>query len=187
MDEAEENVSLVAPDEAENVEKDDNDSVETYESAIDSEEQIKYGETTASLDKDQNFIEVDLNLPTEPKSQEEIPELEEQVTESNDNNEMPQGSSSEIVTTDVLLIKDQSFDEPMEQESLDKTTDPASLNETIGFIEKSINISQINVSLNNDDSNDAFNALKVMSTIIKLNIILLNLSSCVCRNLKKMH
>lgn len=172
MDEAEENVSLVAPDEAENVEKDDNDSVETYESAIDSEEQIKYGETTSSLDKDQNFIQVDLNLPMEPKSEGEIPELEEQVTESNDNNDMPQGSSSEIVTTDVLLIKDQSFEEPMEQESSDKTIDePASLNETIGFVEKSINISQINVSLNNDDSNDAFNALKVMCTIIILIII----------------
>ena len=172
MDETEVNVSLVAPDEAEKVEKDDNDSVETFESALDSEEQIKYGETTASLDKDQNFIEVELNLPIEPKSVDEIPE--EQVLEANDNIEMQQGSSSEIVTTDVLLIKDQSFDEPMEQDSSDKVTDiePASLNETLNFTEKSINISQINVSLNNDDSNDAFNALKVMSTTITFNFIL---------------
>lgn len=170
MDEAEENVSLVAPIEAENVEKDDNESVETFESALENEEQNKYGETTGSVDKDQNFIEVALNLPIEPKSEEEIPELEEQVTASIDNNEMPQGSSSEIVTTDVLLIKDPSFEESMEQESSEKATDneTASLNETVGFIEKSINISQINVSLNNDDSNDAFNALKVMCIIIKI-------------------
>lgn len=170
MDEAEENVSLVAPIEAENVEKDDNDSVETFESALDNEEQNKYGETSASVDKDQNFIEVALNLPIESKSEEEIPELEEQVTASSDNNEMHQSSSSEIVTTDVLLIKDQSLDEPMEQESSEKATDieTASLNVTVGFIEKSINISQINVLLNNDDSNDAFNALKVMHTTIKI-------------------
>lgn len=172
MDETEVNASLVAPDEAEKVEKDDNDSVETFESAIDNEEQNKYGETTASLDKDQNFIEEDLNLTNEPKPVEEVPDkLEEQVTATNDDNEMPEASSSEIVTTDVLLIKDQSFDEPMEQESSDKT----SPNETINFTEKSIHISQINVSLNNDDSNDAFNALKVMCTtiVIKMSYLML--------------
>ena len=154
MDESEENVPLVAPDEAEK--DDNNDSVETFESAIDNE-------SLASPDKDQNFIEVNLDMPIEPKSQEEIQDkLEEQVNEVNDNNGIPACSSSQVIATDVLEIKEQSFEEPMELDSSDKATE--SMNETIGFTEKSINISQINVSLNNDDSNDAFNALKVIFT-----------------------
>lgn len=98
-------------------------------------------------------------------SSEHLVESTELVDVSQQDVSMPETSESLNEPVDQT-IEQVNFENPAY--SLDDTVQTTpdldetaqSVNDTLNFTEKSINISQINVGLNDDDSNDAFNALK---------------------------
>lgn len=122
----------------------------------------------SETEKPMEVDEVEPSTSAEPEVTVDAVESVEEPVEAT-----PEVEKDDTGKTDVSISEvasDEIQNETVEQINLDKAESPSdeTLNETaqsetvdtLDFTEKSINISQLNVEHHDDDSNDAFNALK---------------------------